>query len=87
MKEQILEINKQLDFKIENLVCKAWNRNEQWKIIYNDIIKAILDRDKALIQLEVDFIKNCPHEDWTNYCNTDGSYSHKQCNDCLETLD
>lgn len=54
------------------LVCELMKRYKN-KVINN--------------QLEQDFIKNCAHDDWTNYCNTDGSYSHKECNICGENLD
>ena len=33
-----------------------------------------------------DVMRSCTHENKTNYCNTDGSYSHKVCDDCNETL-
>lgn len=32
-------------------------------------------------------IMECKHEYKTNYCNSDGSYSHTVCDDCNETIE
>jgi hypothetical protein len=32
-------------------------------------------------------VNECKHEYTTNYCNSDGSYSHTVCDDCFEIIE
>jgi hypothetical protein len=58
--------------------------NEDNKLIEFRMIKGLLSELKKLRVADV--MRSCNHENKTNYCNTDGSYSHKVCDDCNETL-
>jgi hypothetical protein len=64
--------------------------------VYSDgsknYIKAILEFAEVYHEMELkklrvaDVMSSCNHKNKTNYCNTDGSYSHKTCDDCGENI-
>ena len=52
----------------------------------------IADLDKmadeilALQLQQTGVMRSCSHNCTTNYCNSDGSYSHKMCDDCGDVI-
>jgi hypothetical protein len=51
------------------------------------VLRYITELEQALQLQQTGVVRSCSHENYTNYCNTDGSYSHKLCDDCFEILD
>lgn len=52
-----------------------------------DRITELYKQTKALKLQQTGVVRSCSHENYTNYCNTDGSFSHKLCDDCFEMFD
>jgi hypothetical protein len=75
MKEQIKKI-------IENY-CQGI----EWLEFNVADLDKMADEILALQLQQTGVVRSCSHENYTNYCNTDGSYSHKLCDDCFEILD
>ena len=49
--------------------------------LYNDSKQA-----QALQLQQTGVMRSCSHNCTTNYCNSDGSYSHKMCDDCGDVI-
>lgn len=43
-------------------------------------------QDQALQLQQTGVVRSCSHNCTTNYCNSDGSYSHKMCDDCGDVI-
>ena len=50
-------------------------------------VRLIQMKNQALQLQQIGVVRSCSHENYTNYCNTDGSFSHKLCDDCFEIFD
>ena len=43
-------------------------------------------KEQALQLQQTGVMRSCSHNCTTNYCNSDGSYSHKMCDDCGDVI-
>lgn len=73
-------------------IQKALDELKALKVDYNldlgiDFEKAQSEIDQTLQLQQTGVVRSCSHENYTNYCNTDGSYSHKLCDYCFEMFD
>jgi hypothetical protein len=50
------------------------------------ILKDFAERYQALQLPQTGVVRSCSHNCTTNYCNSDGSYSHKMCDDCGDVI-
>jgi len=65
-----------------NLTLIQWDELYNWMRLYAEYY-----HETELKKLRVaDVMSSCNHKNKTNYCNTDGSYSHKTCDDCGENI-
>ena len=77
MKEQIIKI-------LESYIVD--NIGETSPKIDIDAIPTIADEILALQLQQTGVMRSCSHNCTTNYCNSDGSYSHKMCDDCGDVI-
>ena len=49
-------------------------------------VRLIQIKDRALQLQQTGVVRSCSHNFTTNYCNSDGSYSHKMCDDCGDVI-
>lgn len=73
---------------LKTKVIKFESLNETLEFTVYSLTQLMEDyHESELKKLRVaDVMRSCTHDNKTNYCNTDGSYSHKVCDDCNETL-
>ena len=46
----------------------------------------VAEQHQALQLQQTGVMRSCSHNCTTNYCNSDGSYSHKMCDDCGDVI-
>lgn len=46
----------------------------------------VTEQHQALQLQQTGVMRSCSHNCTTNYCNSDGSYSHKMCDDCGDVI-
>ena len=51
-----------------------------------DRITELYKETQALQLQQTGVMRSCSHNCTTNYCNSDGSYSHKMCDDCGDVI-
>ncbi|WP_445716753.1 hypothetical protein [Flavobacterium sp.] len=86
---------------MENLILEWQKRQQKYEELadkYKDdahnnrkfTYKAMATRDcwkELALQLQqTGVVRSCSHNFTTNYCNSDGSYSHKMCDDCGDVI-
>ena len=49
-------------------------------------LQKIAEEHQALQLQQTGVVRSCSHNCTTNYCNSDGSYSHKMCDDCGDVI-
>ncbi len=49
-------------------------------------VRLIQIKEQALQLQQTGVVRSCSHNCTTNYCNSDGSYSHKMCDDCGDVI-
>lgn len=59
--------------------------NEFVETVNANDVEAFLKSQSLQLQ-QNSILRCCSHNSTTNYCNSDGSYSHKMCDDCGEVI-
>lgn len=74
---------------MEVLLNKLFDKHSEGYGVYDreNLIKDICKEVQNLQLQQGGVVRSCSHENYTNYCNTDGSFSHKLCDDCFEMFD
>ena len=49
-------------------------------------LEILSELTQALQLQQTGVMRSCSHNCTTNYCNSDGSYSHKMCDDCGDVI-
>lgn len=73
------ELLNEIKNQLELLKHKGYDKNS-FKSGY------LLGYGKALQLQQTGVMRSCSHNCTTNYCNSDGSYSHKMCDDCGDVI-
>ena len=58
---------------------------ELHKYTYYDLME-FAEHYHTLQLQQTGVVRSCSHNCTTNYCNSDGSYSHKMCDDCGDVI-
>ena len=71
----------------QRVILEALRDGTDTEWITSEICKRIEATSEELSKLNKPaVIRSCSHNCTTNYCNSDGSYSHKMCDDCGDVI-